>query len=88
MDAKKLRDAKKKIGNTFALTVLIQKRCRELVKGAQQLVEIASKSPIDIALEEVLQGKIWLADRLPGAPEPVAPPPPTAAALATAARFG
>ena len=75
MDAKKLREAKKKIGNTFALTVLLQKRCQELVRGAQKLVDVDAKSPIDIALEEVLAGKIWLADRIGPKPEPAAPAP-------------
>ena len=82
MDLKKLREAKAKIGCTFELTVLLQKRCRELVKGAQKLVELASRNPIDIALEEVLQGKIWLGARLPGMPEPiviVTPLPPKTA---------
>ncbi len=77
MDSKKLREAKKKIGNTFALTVLLQKRCQELVRGAQKLVDFDAKSPIDLALEEILQGKIWLGDRPAGlpAPEPAAPSP-------------
>jgi DNA-directed RNA polymerase omega subunit len=75
MDAKKLREAKKKIGNTFALTVLLQKRCQELVRGAQKLVEVDAKSPIDIALEEILAGKIWLSERLAVKPEPAAPAP-------------
>jgi DNA-directed RNA polymerase subunit K/omega len=78
VDSKKLREAKKKIGNTFALTVLLQKRCQELVRGAQKLVEVDAKSPIDIALEEVLQGKIWLGDRPAGLPAPE-PPAPVAA---------
>lgn len=60
MDATKLREARKKIGNTFALTVLLQKRCQELVFGARPLVEERFKSPIDAALEEIVQGKIWL----------------------------
>lgn len=74
MDQKKLREAKKKIGNTFALTVLLQKRCQELVRGAQKLVEFDAKHPADIALEEILQGKIWLNE----APktEPTGLPPP------------
>ncbi|HVY60573.1 MAG TPA: DNA-directed RNA polymerase subunit omega [Planctomycetota bacterium] len=74
MDSKKLREAKKKVGNTFALTVLLQKRCQELVRGAQKLVDFDAKSPIDLALEEVLQGKIWLGDRV----TPLPPPPPPA----------
>jgi DNA-directed RNA polymerase subunit K/omega len=72
MDMKKLRAAREKVGNTFALAVLLQKRCRELVQGAHKLVEFAARSPIEIALEEVIQGKIWLGDRTPGMPEPVA----------------
>ena len=60
MDAKKLQAAKQIIGNTFALSVLLQKRCQELVRGAQKLVDLESDSPIDIALEEVIQGKILL----------------------------
>jgi DNA-directed RNA polymerase subunit omega len=60
MDAKKLQMAKQIIGNTFALSVLLQKRCQELVRGAQKLVDLESDSPIDIALEEVVQGKILL----------------------------
>ena len=76
MDPVKLREAKSKIGNTFALTVLLQKRCQELVRGATKLVEIDAKSPIDIALEEVLQGKIWLGDRV--GPAPVPEPVPAA----------
>jgi len=71
MDHVKLRDAKSKVGGTFALTVLLQKRCQELVRGAQKLVEFEAKSPIDIALEEILQGKIWLGDRItPLVPKP------------------
>lgn len=74
MDLKKLRDARAKIGSIFELTVLLQKRCRELVRGAQKLVDTAARNPIEIALEEVLQGKIWLGARPPGLPEPVVAP--------------
>ncbi len=62
MDPVKLRQARHKIGNTFALTVLLQKRCQELVRGAKRLVDTDSKNPIDIALEEVVAGKVWLAE--------------------------
>lgn len=64
MDSAKLRSAKEKVGNTFKLTVLLQKRCQELVGGARPLVEERFKSPIETALEEIVQGKIWL-DSLP-----------------------
>ena len=49
-----------RVGNRFQFTVLLQKRVRELVKGANPLVRVESKStgPIDIALQEFLEGKI------------------------------
>ena len=66
MDLQRWDRAKELVGSTFELTTLIQKRCRELVKGRQRkLVDLESRNPIQIALEEVLQGKIHLA-----------PPPP------------
>lgn len=68
MDLQRWDRAKELVGNTFELTALIQKRCRELVKGKQRkLVDLESRNPIQIALEEVLQNKIHLA-----------PPPPAA----------
>lgn len=68
MDLQRWDRAKELVGNTFELTALIQKRCRELVKDKQRkLVDLESRNPIQIALEEVLQGKIHLA-----------PPPPSA----------
>jgi DNA-directed RNA polymerase omega subunit len=76
MDPVKVREAKKKIGSTFALTVLLQKRCQELVRGASRLIETDHKNPIDVALEEVLQGKIWLGERI----TPLPPPEPVVAA--------
>ena len=66
MDLQRWDRAKELVGSTFELTALIQKRCRELVRGRQRkLVDLESRNPIQIALEEVLQGKIHLA-----------PPPP------------
>ena len=69
MDLQRWDRAKELVGNTFELTALIQKRCRELVKDKQRkLVDLESRNPIQIALEEVLQGKIHLA---PPPPSPV-----------------
>jgi DNA-directed RNA polymerase subunit K/omega len=62
MDPLKLRQARQKVGNTFALTVLLQKRCQELVRGAKRLVEEDIKNPIDLALEEIVQGRVWLSE--------------------------
>lgn len=47
-----------KFGGRFKFTVLVQKRVRELVKGAARLVETEKKNLIDVALEEIRQGKI------------------------------
>jgi DNA-directed RNA polymerase omega subunit len=47
-----------KFGGRFKLTVLIQKRVRELVKGAQKLIESEHKNLIDIALDEIKAGKV------------------------------
>src|SRR4051812_41079750 len=68
MDLQRWDRAKELVGNTFELTALIQKRCRELVKDKERkLVDFESRNPIQIALEEVLGGK-----------PPRAPPPPPA----------
>lgn len=76
VDLQRWDRAKELVGNTFELTVLIQKRCRELVKGKQRkLVDLESRNPIQIALEEVLQRKIHLAP----------PPPPEVLAQEMAA---
>lgn len=47
-----------KFGGRFKLTVLLQKRVRELVRGAPRLVETDHKNLIDVAMEEVRQGKL------------------------------
>lgn len=61
MDTRQLIDeAVRKTGGRFKLTVLLQKRIQELNKGAQKLVEIEGASYFDIALHEVLAGKISL----------------------------
>jgi DNA-directed RNA polymerase subunit omega len=49
----------KKLGGRFKLTVLIQKRIQELARGAAPLVALdKGNSLIDIAVEEILQGKV------------------------------
>ena len=83
MDLQRWDRAKELVGSTFELTTLIQKRCRELVKGRQRkLVDLESRNPIQIALEEVLQGKIHLAP--PPPPEVLGETAATAVATQTA----
>ena len=49
-----------KFGGRFKLTVLIQKRMRELTKGAQKLVDVDSRNLIQVVIEEIKQGKIGI----------------------------
>lgn len=62
MDLKSLEIAKRRVGGAFRLSVLLQKRIIQLVRGAPAVVENADreKSPMDVALREILEGKISL----------------------------
>jgi DNA-directed RNA polymerase subunit omega len=49
-----------KFGGRYKLTVLIQKRLKELVKGGQKLVDVEDRNLINVVIEEIRQGKvIW-----------------------------
>ncbi|MGE4158270.1 MAG: DNA-directed RNA polymerase subunit omega [Planctomycetota bacterium] len=52
-------DLKDKVGGRLELSVLLQKRIRELMDGAPPLVQIEGDM-FDIALHEVKEGKIYL----------------------------
>lgn len=60
MDRNKLWELSNKVGGLFKLTVLLQKRIRELVNGAPKLVDTPSEDIVQIALMEVEQDKISL----------------------------
>jgi DNA-directed RNA polymerase subunit K/omega len=62
MDRTKVMDLADKAGGLFRLTVLLQKRVRELVAGARPLVEIDDRNPINIAMREVEENAIELVD--------------------------
>ncbi|HLF93559.1 MAG TPA: DNA-directed RNA polymerase subunit omega [Planctomycetota bacterium] len=47
-----------KFGGRYKLTVLIQKRLKELVKGAAKLVDLEDRNLINIVIEEIRQGKV------------------------------
>jgi DNA-directed RNA polymerase subunit omega len=47
-----------KFGGRYKLTVLIQKRLKELVKGAQKLVDLEDRNLINVVMEEIRQGKV------------------------------
>lgn len=48
------------VGGSFHKTALLQKRVRELIRGAIPLIETREKNPIRIAYEEMRQGLIEL----------------------------
>ena len=50
----------KKVGGRFKLSTLLQKRLVQLNAGSQALVDIHSSENMEIALQEVMQGKIFL----------------------------
>ena len=57
---RRFTEAAERVGGRFRLTALIQKRIRELVYGDRPLVETTSRDYTDIALSEILAGKIEL----------------------------
>ena len=48
----------RKIPNDFVLTVLVARRVRELSRGAKPLIETTLRSPVEIAFEEIKQGRV------------------------------
>ncbi len=48
------------IGGRFKLTALVQHRVRELMDGARPLIERNGRSDLEIAIAEVVEGKIAL----------------------------
>ena len=62
MDLKSIEAAKRSVGGSFRLSVLLQKRIIELVRGAPPVIENAERErgPIEIALREILENKISL----------------------------
>ena len=59
----KIEELMEKVGGRFALTVLIQKRIKELnSQKAAPLVEGDFEYQVDLVLREIEEGKIWLAD--------------------------
>lgn len=49
-----------KVGGRFKLSTLIQKRMVALNRGARPLVELKTKNPMEIVVQEILQDKIYL----------------------------
>lgn len=50
----------RKVGGRFKLSTLIQKRMVALNRGARPLVELQTKNPMEVVVQEILQDKIFL----------------------------
>lgn len=61
------------LGGRFKFTSLVQHRVRELMDGARPLVERNGRTDFEIAVAEVVEGKITL-DLAPDPTEPAAEP--------------
>ena len=60
IDQSKFENLYGKCGGVFKTTVLMQKRMRELNRGARRLVEDDAKNPIEVVMHEIAAGKIEL----------------------------
>jgi DNA-directed RNA polymerase subunit K/omega len=49
-----------KVGGPFRLAVLVQKRVKDLKKGAPKLVTLESKRLLDIVFQEIMEDKLKL----------------------------
>ena len=58
IDALKTDEIMDKVGGRFRLASLVQKRWLELLQGARPLIEPGDKSLLQIAVEEIYQGKL------------------------------
>jgi DNA-directed RNA polymerase subunit K/omega len=47
-----------RIGNAFILSIVLSERVKELRQGAAPVVETNSKNPTEIAMQEILAGRI------------------------------
>ena len=48
------------VGGRFKLSTLIQKRLVALNRGARPLVELQTKNPMEVVIQEIMQDKIYL----------------------------
>jgi DNA-directed RNA polymerase subunit omega len=54
----------KKVGGRFKLSTLIQKRLVALNAGARPLVDVKSDNKMEVVVQEILQDKIFLDQKL------------------------
>lgn len=60
LDALKEEAIVNKVGGRFKLSTLIQKRMVALNRGAKPLVEMQTKNPMEVVVQEILHDKIYL----------------------------
>ena len=53
-----ITDLLKLVDDRYELIILASKRARQIAAGAPKLVETEDKSPVTIAAEEILKGKV------------------------------
>ena len=53
-------DVVAKVGGRFSLAALVQKRLRELMSGAQKLVDSPSRDFLQVIYQEIMEDKIEL----------------------------
>lgn len=61
------------LGGRFKFTTLVQHRVRELMEGARPLVERNGRTDFEVAVQEVVEGKITLELTEQEQPEEAAP---------------
>jgi DNA-directed RNA polymerase subunit omega len=60
IEALKSEEIVEKVGGRFKLCTLIQRRVVQLMEGARPLVERHGRSDLEIAIQEIVEGKITL----------------------------
>lgn len=63
----------RKVGGRFKLTALIQKRWLELMQGARPAVDTFGKTPMEVVIDEILEGKVSIDYEASGLVKPSKP---------------
>ncbi len=58
IEAIKNDELAKRIGGAFRLTAMVQRRLKELIEGSRPLVDPQGKTLIEIAIQEIDEGKV------------------------------
>ena len=58
IEAIKNDELAKRVGGAFRLTALVQRRLKELIEGSRPLVDPQGKTLIEVAIQEIDEGKV------------------------------